>query len=578
MPTEDSSYRSELQRFLLYKPERLGPTPATLRELEQLLYGIWGKKSGKTEADQQVLTQFQALCGLDTALVSEHEQRVLRLLDKKQPIAIGLDTHIRCQPGRPCVLIALLMNPTATLFREVQFRFRSSGLALLDDAQPLPIKLLEGRDTLPVYLHYQAPTQALLTTLALEVDVCDHNGEWRAYNNRSHILLNFPGPGSDNKVRIRTAHTANTNTTIPHDDTLSLNLAGIELAGLEGAPPTYGTAQLADQSAPPVQRLPRWEQMLPIELELDPERTYRLQTKSFAEQRATSRGTRLNRALLRSQNPAYAPERIEIVSRPFIICGRYIENSNARLCDFSLGFLPGYEQISRLQYIICACEDGLAIMHTSRRERSYTAVNGEKLRRGQWQQLDMGDKLDIGGLYEMQVFLDWDVTPGISGTEEANPERERFSNSILEVVDLLDQMAGPAGATIRKSLRTSYGNLISLQDQAAGNNGVNSLGPLLYTRLQRQDANRRRVLHIYLAKWLSIGSSPQAGLCVNAEDVAPHHAELLFKDGMYWIQNRVDQGGVWVCNHSLAPNEAVPLEEGDTLSIGSVARFIFERY
>ncbi|HYQ90839.1 MAG TPA: FHA domain-containing protein, partial [Candidatus Competibacteraceae bacterium] len=117
-----------------------------------------------------------------------------------------------------------------------------------------------------------------------------------------------------------------------------------------------------------------------------------------------------------------------------------------------------------------------------------------------------------------------------------------------------------------------------LQNQAAKSNDVNSLGPLLYARLQRQDANRRRVVHIYLAKWLSIGSSPQAGLCVDAEDVAPHHAELLFKDGMYWIQNRVDQGGVWVCNHSLASNEAVPLEEGDTISIGSVARFIFERY
>jgi len=575
MPTEDSIYRTEMQRFLLYKPERLGPTPANLRELEQLLYGIWGKKSGKTEADRQILAQFQVLCGLDEALVSEHEQRVLRSLDKKQPILIGLDTNISCEFGRPCVLIALVMNPTAALFREIQVRFRSSGLALLDDTQPLPIKLLEGRDTLPVYLHYQAPTQALLTTLALEVDVCDHNGEWRAYNNRSHILLNFPGPGGDNKVKIRTTHASNTT---PYYHALAPSLAEAGPEGLEGAPPTFGVAQLSDQSGPAAQRLPSWEQMLSIELELDPERTFRLQTKSFIEQHTSVRGTPLNRALLRSQNSAYAPERIEIVSRPLIVCGRFIENSNTRLCDFSLGFLPGYEHISRLQCIICACEDGLAIMHTSRRERSYTAVNGSRLRRGQWQQLDVGDKVDIGGLYEMQTFLDWDVTPGVSGIDEANPERERFSNSVLEIVDLLDQMTGPADPTIKNSLRTGYGNLIRLQNQAAKGNGVNSLGPLLYARLQRQDANRRRVMHIYLAKWLSIGSSPQAGLCVDVEDVAPHHAELLFKDGMYWIQNRVDQGGVWVCNHSLAPNEAVPLEEGDTIGIGSVARFVFERY
>ncbi len=575
MPTEYPIYRTEMQRFLLYKPERLGPTPANLRELEQLLYGIWGKKSGKTEADRQILAQFQALCGLDEVLVSEHEQRVLRSLDKKQPILIGLDTNISCEPGRPCVLIALVMNPTSALFREIRVRFRSSGVALLDDTQPLPIKLLEGRDTLPVYLHYQAPTQALLTTLALEVDVCDHNGEWRAYNNRSHILLNFPEPGGDSKVRVRTTHASNTT---PYYHALAPSLAEADPAGLEGSPPTFGAVQLSDHPDPKARRLPSWEQMLSIELELDPERTFRLQTKSFIEQHATVRGTPLNRALLRSQNLAYAPERIEIVSRPLIVCGRYIENSNTRLCDFSLGLLPGYEHISRLQCIICACEDGLAIMHTSRRERSYTAVNGSKLRRGQWQQLDVGDKVDIGGLYEMQTFLDWDVTPGVSGIDEANPERERFSNSVLEIVDLLDQMTGPVDPTIKNSLRTGYGNLIRLQNQAAKGNGVNSLGPLLYARLQRQDANRRRVMHIYLAKWLSIGSSPQAGLCVDAEDVAPHHAELLFKDGMYWIQNRVDQGGVWVCNHSLAPNEAVPLEEGDTINIGSVARFVFERY
>lgn len=565
-----------MQRFLLYKPERLGPTPANLRELEQLLYGIWGKKSGKTEADRQMLAQFQVLCGLDEALVSEHEQRVLRSLDKKQPILIGLDTNIHGEPGRPGVLIALVMNPTATIFREIRVRFRSSGLALLDNAQPLPIKLLEARDTLPVYLHYQAPTQALLTTLALEVDVCNHNGEWRAYNNRSHILLNFPGPGNGTKVRVRTTHASNTS---PYYPALSPGPHTMDSEGLEGAPPTAGTTQhFSMQPGPTMQRLPRWEQMLPVELELDPERTYRLQTRSFIEQHATVRGTPLNRVLLRSQNPAYAPERIEIVSRPFIVCGRYIENSQTRLCDFSLGFLPGYEHISRVQCIICACEDGLAIMHTSRRERSYTAVNGSKLQRGQWQQLDMGDVIDIGGLYEMQTFLDWDVTPGVSGMEETSPERERFSNSVLEIVDLLDQMAGPASPTIRNSLKTGYSNLIRLQNQAAQSNGVNSLGPLLYARLQRQDTNRRRVVHIYLAKWLSIGSSPQAGLCVEAEDVAPHHAELLFKDGMYWIQNRVDHGGVWVCNHSLAPNEAVPLEEGDTISIGSVARFVFERY
>ncbi len=575
MFTENFICPPELQRFLRYQPEQPGPTPANLQELEQLLYGIWGKKSGKTVIDQQILAQFQTLCGLDEELVAEYEQRVLRSLDKKQPILVGLDTNIAYKPGRPGVLIVLVMNPTASLFCEVRVRFRSSGLLLADNTQPLPIKLLESRDALPVYLHYQAPAQTLLTTLAVEVDVCDHYGEWRAYNNRSHILLNFPGPGGENKVRIRTTNTANT---WPYYGSHPSRNTGGMRATSGGAAPTLSELVLAaNQTAPGSQLLPSWEQMLPVELGLDPERTHRLQAKTLAEKRAATRGTPLTRALLRSQNPAHAPERIELVSHPFITCGRHVKGGSTSISDFSLGFLPGYERISRLHFVVCACEDGLVIMHTSRRERSYTAVNGSKLPRGQWQQLGSGDILDISGLYDLQVFLAWDVTPGTTAVDEASSERERLGNSVLEIVDLLDQLQKSASTTIRKHLKTCYSNLIHMQSKAAGHNGVNSLGPLLYARLQRQDLGQRQIVHIYLSKWLSVGSSPQAGLRVDAEDVAPQHAELLFKDGMYWIQNRVDQGGIWVCNHSLAPNKAIPLEEGDTIRIGA-ARFVFERY
>jgi hypothetical protein len=572
MFTEDLICPPELQRFLNYRPEQLGPTPANLRELEQLLYGIWGKKSGKAEIDQKVLAQFQTLCGLDKELVAEHEQRVLRSLDKKQPILVGLDTNIVYEPGRAGVLIVLIMNPTSTLFREVRARFRSSGLLLIDNTQPLPIKLLGSRDALPVYLHYQAPAQSLLTTLALEVDVCDHYGEWRAYNNRSHILLNFPGPGGENKVRIRTTNTSNT---WPYYE--SHPSRGGKATSSKAASTLSDLVPTTNQAAPGSQAVPSWEQMLPIELGLDPERTHRLQAKTLAEKRAATRGTPLTRALLRSQNPAHAPERIELVSRPFIACGRYVKGGGDSISDFSLGFLPGYERISRLHFVICACEEGLVIMHTSRRERSYTAVNGSRLPRGQWQRLESGDILDISGLYDLQVFLAWDVTPGTTAVDEASSERERLGNTVLEIVDLLDQLKKSASTAIRKNLKSCHSNLIRMQNKAAEHNGVNSLGPLLYAHLQRQDSGQRQVVHIYLSKWLSVGSSPQAGLRIDAEDVAPQHAELLFKDGMYWIQNRVDQGGIWVCNHSLASNEAIPLEEGDTIRIGA-ARLVFERY
>jgi len=78
-------------------------------------------------------------------------------------------------------------------------------------------------------------------------------------------------------------------------------------------------------------------------------------------------------------------------------------------------------------------------------------------------------------------------------------------------------------------------------------------------------------------KWVSVGSSPQVGLRIEAEGVSPHHAELLFRDGMYWIQNLAAPDSVRVGHHGLATNEVLALEAGDVLMIGT-ARFTFEAY
>jgi type II secretory pathway predicted ATPase ExeA len=291
-----------------------------------------------------------------------------------------------------------------------------------------------------------------------------------------------------------------------------------------------------------------------------------------------ARGTPLNRALLRNQNPAQAPERVELVSRPFIVCGRYNESSQKGFGDFSLGFLAGYGGISRLHCAVCACEEGLAVMHTGRSNYSYTAINGNRLPRGQWQRLETGDILNITGLYEMQVVLVRDVTPGKVGADEASPGKEQFGNWVLAIVDLLDQLQqGSKDPAVRQHLKTSYTHLAHLQNQAAGRNGVNNPGPLLYARFQREGADRRQVTHIYLPKWLSIGSSQQAGLRIDAQGVAPEQAKLLFKEGLYWIQNCAGHGEVRVGNHDLAPDETIPLEQGDEIALGT-ARFVFERY
>ena len=165
-------------------------------------------------------------------------------------------------------------------------------------------------------------------------------------------------------------------------------------------------------------------------------------------------------------------------------------------------------------------------------------------------------------------MLDWDP----------QEPRDRFGQYLLELVEVLRQRDQQAeNNELRTNLRNRYLHLMRLQDRVAELNGVGNPGALLYVRFERDDAAHQQVAHYYVPKWLSIGSSQQDGLRINAPDVTPHHAELLFRDGMYWIQNLAASGSVQVGCHGLATNEVLVLETGDMLAIGS-ARFTFEGY
>jgi len=576
MSTVDFTYPPELKRFVHYQPESLGPIPANLRELEQLLQEIWGKTSGKTEDDQRVLNHFQDVCGLNKDLVAEREQRILQLLNKQQPIVVGFNTSPDYRPGRPSVLSALVMNTTGWIFREVRVHFESPDLALREHAQPRPIKLLEGHDALPVYLHYRAPKDALLATLSVAIEVCDHRGEWQAYTSRYNILLNFPPPDNEPIVKIRTAGGSRSTT--------RFSLPRIR------ENPRWGKNDSLDQSdgfgdgghpQPMGRQLPSLDNLLPIELEANWLRTHQLQAQAAATQVVAQlgrEGTPLSRALLRSHNATYAPERIEIVSRPFIVSGRYNENTNTGFGDFALGFLPAYGMISRLHFALCATRDGLAVMHAGTNPTSYTGLNDQQLFRGRWQRLESGDVLDIGGLYQLKVALGWSTT--LDQTEDGGTfsQAEELGECLLEVVNLVKELEQAGAATaLKRKLRTRFAALKRMQEQAAALNGINSPGLLLYARFYREDTSQRRITHVYLPKRIFLGSSQQAGLRVEAPDVAPQHAELSFKDGMYWIKNLVEHGEVAVAQQPLEAEETVVLKQGDELQIG-MARFVFEAY
>lgn len=555
----------------------LKPTPPLsvhLRELEQLLYEILAKKGLKTERDQKALLHFQVLYlqvlfGLDEPLLTEYEQRMARLTEKRQPILIGLATDVGYMPGRSGVFCALVMNPTWWLFREVRLRLMCPDLVLADGGSFQLLKLLDGRDAQPVYLEYETPASPLRTTVKLELDLCGHRGDWQAYRSRSEILLNFPGKSADRQVW----------------DGLSKRTLEMEHFLPSGSVEAEGSPApdwlwTPDTRAGTLAGHPGiLMHTLPLELEANAERTHCLQSRTVTSGQTLSRGTAMTRALLHCANPAHAPARIELVSRPFMILGRYNEMGGKGFGDFALGFVAEYGRISRLHAVICALGEQLAVMPTSNQGCTYTAWNGKRLERGYWQKLAAGDAVDICGLYRLQITLGWDKK-GIraESTWDIYEPRDKFGRYLLELIDLLRQLDQNIGAgEQRAKLRTRYLNLLHMQDRAAELNGVGNPGTLLYARFERKDAARDQVIHYYVPKWLPLGSSPQAGLRINAEGVAPHHAELLFRDGMYWIQNLAGHGTVRVCSHGLATNEVLALEEGDTLMIGS-ASFVFGCY
>jgi hypothetical protein len=562
--SENIVWPPELQRFITYRPQQLGPTPANLRQLEQLLYKIWSKKSGKTKVDQQVLTQFQRHCGLDQTIIAEQEQHIRQLLNKNQSVLIGFGATTHYQIGATSTLCLWVANCTTQLFREVQIRVSSSELSLSDRVQPPPIKLLDAQSLCSVYIPYQAPQEPMSTTLSLQVDICDHQGIWQAYKSRGKIFLTFPGVSVDQHVKLHT-------TAVGFDE-LNFRQLSQTFQLSQSKPPSDSGSQPS-----PKPSLPPLDQAMTIPLERDDVHTRQLRAITVANKSHANRGTPLTRALLRSQDSPYAAERIELVSRPFMVFGRYNEHTQTHFGDFALGFVPKYERISRMHFAIGVQPEGLAIIHAGFHERSYTALNGRELTRGRWYDVSSGDQLDVAGLYTLNIALEWDMTQTSSTLQDSVNHSERYGDSLLEIVDLMKKLGKTDNYDLKRQLKKAFNALNCLQETDGKRNGIDTTGALLYARFQREGTGHKRAMHIYLAKRISVGSTPQRGLQIEAEGVSPHHADLLYKDGMYWIQNCADAGQVQVCHHKLANNEIVALESGDTIAMGA-AQFVFEGY
>lgn len=565
----------------LSKPTALGapdeslpqsPTPlatAALDGFRQLLTEWAGKLERNHPQRQEPLRYFldryqQMAQGADPQLTSVLQQRIARLAEVQQPIMVGLATTSHFSTDQDSVLCALLFNSTWWLFREIRLRFRGTDLMLANDGRMAPLRLLDGRDAEVVYLNYRCPfADSAQIELWMELDVCDHRGDWHAYNTRCRIQLDFL---SDSAAEPSSGQLdAEGNDQFWPDPSPNALTEG---AWLQANSPSGGTGAAGATGALVC--------TLPLELEVDPARTNHLREVTA---RALGRGTPLTRALLLAADPTQAPARIELVSRPFMIFGRHSSAAGTGFGDFTLGFVPKYTRISRLHCVICGLGDQLALMSASDTGHTYTGHNGRRLQRGHWELLAADDNLEICDLYRLKMVLAWDSkwNPAAVAWDPQQP-RDKFGHYLLSVVDILRQRDRQAEAEdLRKALRHRYLNLLRVQDRVSRLNGVGNPGSLLYARFERDDAASRQVVHFYIPKWVSVGSSPQDGLCIHAEGVKPHHAELLFRDGIYWIQNLADPGAVRVGHHDLATNEALALESGDAVLIGT-AWFTFEGY
>lgn len=561
-----------------FPPETAAPAaPASspLSEFAGLLDELAAKLDHGDPRDREALRYFldrylRLLRGDEPTRLHEFERRIARLAEIQQPVLVGLATTLKPAPGHNGVLCALLINPSWWLYREIRLRVRSADLVFANDGQIPPLRLLDGRDAQPVYFSYRHPrADSTQTTLWLELDLCDHRGEWRAYDNRFEIRLDFASRGGDGSVGTGFGAGQQPDRFWPEPPATISAASG---AWLQAEMPSMRNVGGVDvNGASGLACTP------PLELEADPARTSSLR---IATAQALSRGTPLTRALLLAADPAQAPARIELVSRPFMIFGRHSSTAGTGFGDFTLGFVPKYTRISRLHGVICALGDQLALMPASDQGHTYSGRNGRRLERGRWEFLETGDTLEICDLYRLKLTLVWDRKGERGGPPDRDLQRprEKFGHYLLDLVEVLRKRDQQADADeLRTALRSRYLNLLRIQDRVAQLNGVGNPGALLYARLEREDAARRQIVHFYIPKWVSLGSSPEAGLRIDAEGVAPHHAELLFRDGMYWIQNLAGPGSIQIGHHGLATNEVLALEAGDALMIGA-AKFSFEAY
>lgn len=475
---------------------------------------------------QHFLNHYQQLLAQpgDSGQRNALEERVVHLQASEQPLLMSVAlTAANAAEGTAHVL---LLNPSWWMYREIRLRLRSAAWQLAEGACTTSLRLLDGHDAWVMSFPWRR-LQAEGGALWLELELCDHRGSWCAYTSQPEIRLDMA----------------------------------------EIAPPSADYERLWPSALPCAPAAELGHYTLPLALAAYAEHTQHLRAQ---HPQTLHRGTPLTRALLLASDPTQAPARIEVVSRPLMIFGRQSAGGGAGFGDFTLGLVAKYSHISRLHCALCALGDELMLLALGDRGSTYSACNGERLAVGTWVALEPGAVLDICDLYRLHLSVAWE---GERAELEWSPQeaRERFGHYLLDLVEVLHQRDQHSDNNeLRANMRNRYLHLLHMQERVSALNGVGSAGALLYARFLRDDAAAQHLAHYYVPKWLPIGSAPEDGLRLHAPQVQAHHAELMFRDGCYWLQNLGATATVQVGCHGLATNEVLALASGDTLIIGGV--------
>ncbi len=100
---------------------------------------------------------------------------------------------------------------------------------------------------------------------------------------------------------------------------------------------------------------------------------------------------------------------------------------------------------------------------------------------------------------------------------------------------------------------------------------VPSAAQVLGLVLRRSDEAAEIEEYVQVRRHVTIGASAEAAIVLREGGVAPTHARLIARGGVFFIEDLGSDGGTWVNERRLGPDELAPLVCGDHLMLGKAA-------